>query len=82
MQSLRKITSRRIIKMKKLLRFLKDEEGVTAIKYGLIASMIAIVIVGAVGLAGTSLNVLFKTVSEELEKKDMLYRVLVNQIRE
>ncbi len=67
--------------MKKLLRFLKDEEGVTAIKYGLIASLIAIVIVGAVGLAGTSLNVLFKTVSEELEKKDMLYRVLVNQIR-
>ena len=34
--------------MKKLMRFLKDEEGVTAIEYGLIAALIAVVIIAAV----------------------------------
>ncbi len=38
MQSLRKITSRRIIKMKKLLRF-------TAIEYGVIAALAVLVII-------------------------------------
>ncbi len=33
--------------MKKLMRFLKDEEGVTALEYGLIAAMIAIVFIAA-----------------------------------
>ncbi len=53
--------------MKKLLRFLKDEDGVTAIEYGLIAALIAIVIVVAVTLVGVSLNGLFTTVSSELQ---------------
>ncbi len=34
--------------MKKLLRFLKDEEGVTAIEYGLISALIAVGIIAAV----------------------------------
>ena len=55
-----------INKMKKLLRFIKDEEGVTAIEYGLIAALIAIVIVVAVTLVGTSLNTLFNKVASEL----------------
>ena len=29
--------------MEKLMRFLKDEDGVTAIEYGLIAALIAVV---------------------------------------
>ena len=33
--------------MTKLMRFVRNEEGVTAIEYGLIASLIAVVIVGA-----------------------------------
>ncbi len=53
--------------MKKLLRFLKDEDGVTAIEYGLIAALIAIVIVVAVTLVGVSLNGLFTTVASELQ---------------
>jgi len=32
--------------MEKLIRFLKDEEGVTAIEYGLIAALIAVFIIG------------------------------------
>ena len=39
---------REVIKLKKLMRFLKDEEGVTAIEYGLIAALIAVVIIVAV----------------------------------
>ena len=53
--------------MKKLMTFLKDEDGVTAIEYGLIAALIAIVIVVAVTLVGVSLNGLFTTVSSELQ---------------
>jgi pilus assembly protein Flp/PilA len=52
--------------MKKLLRFLKDEEGVTAIEYGLIAGLIAVVIIGALALVGTSLTGFLNTVSSEL----------------
>jgi pilus assembly protein Flp/PilA len=43
--------------MTKLLRrFMLCRKGVTAIEYALIASMIALVIVGAVGAVGTQLN--------------------------
>jgi pilus assembly protein Flp/PilA len=43
--------------MTKLLRrFMLCRQGVTAIEYALIASMIALVIVGAVGAVGTKLN--------------------------
>ena len=45
------------------MRFLKDEEGVTAIEYGLIAALIAIVIIVAVTLVGTSLNGIFTTIA-------------------
>ncbi len=39
-----------------------DEEGVTAIEYGLIAALIAVVIVGAVTNVGTQLSTLFTNV--------------------
>lgn len=47
-------------------RFLRDEEGVTAIEYGLIAALIAIVIIVAVTAVGTSLNETFTTISNAL----------------
>ncbi len=53
--------------MKKLMRFLKDEDGVTAIEYGLIAALIAVVIIVAVTLVGTSLNQIFGRISTELQ---------------
>jgi len=37
-------------------RFLKDESGATAIEYGLIAALIAAVLVGALQLIGGTLN--------------------------
>ena len=47
-------------------RFLKNESGATAIEYGLIAALIAVVIVGAVGLVGSQLNGVFTAVSAAL----------------
>ena len=40
-------------------RFLRDEEGVTAIEYGLIAALIAVVIIVGAGAVGTNLDLVF-----------------------
>jgi pilus assembly protein Flp/PilA len=54
--------------MRKLLfsRFVKDQSGVTAIEYGLIASLIAVVIIAVVGTVGTNLSSTFQTVADSL----------------
>ena len=52
--------------MKKLFGFLKEEDGATAIEYGLIASLIAVAIIAAVTLIGTNLQGTFKKVSDHL----------------
>lgn len=44
-------------------RFLSEEEGVTAIEYGLIAALIAVVIIVAVALTGTRLTCIFNRVA-------------------
>jgi pilus assembly protein Flp/PilA len=49
--------------MKAIMNFIREEEGVTAIEYGLIAALIAIVIVASVQIAGTQLNIIFKKVA-------------------
>ena len=46
--------------------FLNDESGATAIEYGLIAGLIAVVIITAVTQIGTSLNAKFTTISTSL----------------
>ena len=48
-------------------RFLKDESGATAIEYGLIVALIAVVIIGAVTTIGTNMNTKFTTVSTSLK---------------
>ena len=47
-----------------ITRFAKDESGATAIEYGLIAALIAVVIIGAVAALGTQLKTTFKTVKD------------------
>ena len=49
-----------------LFRFYRDESGVTAIEYGLIAALIAVVIIGAVSLVGTNLSGTFSSVATSL----------------
>ena len=46
-----------------LNKFLKDENGATAIEYGLIAALISVVIVGGVTLIGTNLSTMFTSVA-------------------
>jgi pilus assembly protein Flp/PilA len=48
-------------------RFLKDESGATAIEYGLIAALIAVVIITALTAIGTNLNNKFTTVGNNLQ---------------
>jgi pilus assembly protein Flp/PilA len=44
------------------VRFLKEEDGVTAIEYGLIAALIAIAIIAALIAVGGGLNTIFNRV--------------------
>ena len=46
--------------------FLSNEDGATAIEYGLIASLIAVVIIGAVSVVGTKLTATFNEVASNL----------------
>ncbi|MGV6821160.1 MAG: Flp family type IVb pilin [Parvularcula sp.] len=48
-------------------RFAKDEDGATAIEYGLIAALIAVAIITAVGSLGDRLNAAFTSVNTGLE---------------
>ncbi|MBE9487425.1 MAG: Flp family type IVb pilin [Chloroflexi bacterium] len=52
--------------MEWLKRFIQDEEGVTAIEYGLIAALIAVGIIVAVTAVGTGLKTTFNTVAGKL----------------
>ena len=47
-------------------RFFRDESGATAIEYGLIAALIAVVIITGVTAVGTSLQATFTTLSGKL----------------
>lgn len=49
-----------------LSRFMKDESGATAIEYGLIAGLIAVVIIGAVTAVGGSVSDTFTTIADSL----------------
>jgi pilus assembly protein Flp/PilA len=46
-----------------LVRFLNEEEGATAIEYGLLAALIAAVIVATVGTLGVTVNQAFTDVN-------------------
>jgi pilus assembly protein Flp/PilA len=48
-------------------RFVRDESGATAIEYGLIAALIAVVIIGAITAVGTSLSSTFSTVAGKIK---------------
>lgn len=46
--------------------FIQEENGVTAIEYGLIAALIAVVIIGTVTTVGKNLDVVFKSIGTSL----------------
>jgi pilus assembly protein Flp/PilA len=53
--------------MTRVQTFLSDESGVTAIEYALIASLIAVFIIVAVQLVGTSVSTVFTEVGNKLK---------------
>lgn len=52
--------------MKRLIRFLKNEEGATAVEYGLMVALIAAVIIGVVTILGTNTRDKFQEVSDAI----------------
>jgi len=52
--------------MHKLINFLQDEEGATAVEYGLMVALIAVVIISGVVVIGTSLSDKFNEVAVEV----------------
>jgi len=48
-------------------RFVSDERGATAIEYGLIAALIAVVIITGVTAVGTNLSATFTSISGSLK---------------
>ena len=52
--------------MRRIIAFLKNESGATAIEYGLIAAGISVVIIGTVNAIGSTLNTKFMFISNTL----------------
>ncbi len=50
-----------------LKSLIERDDGVTAIEYGLIAALIAVVIIAALTVVGTELNTTFTTISGALQ---------------
>ena len=49
-----------------LTKLIKNEDGATAIEYGLIAALIAVAAIAAFQLVGTNLSAIFNTVASDL----------------
>ena len=46
-----------------LTKFIRDESGATAIEYGLIAALIAVVIIAALTTLGSNISAKFNTIA-------------------
>jgi pilus assembly protein Flp/PilA len=51
-----------------MIRLLKSEDGATAIEYGLIAALISVAAIAAMGALGTQLSALFQNVATQLAR--------------
>jgi len=54
--------------MKTMIRFLKNEDGATAIEYGLIAALISVAAIAAMSALGVQLSTLFGTIQTSLAR--------------
>jgi len=50
-----------------ILNFLRDEDGATAVEYGIMVALIAVVIIVAVTAVGQNLSALFNRVAAALQ---------------
>jgi pilus assembly protein Flp/PilA len=60
-----------------ITKFIRDEDGVTAIEYGLIAALIAVGIVVGAGAAGVSINGLMQRLADCMNTPDTATCLLV-----
>ncbi|MCJ2087563.1 Flp family type IVb pilin [Methylobacterium sp. E-005] len=51
---------------KEIFRLIAEENGATAIEYGMIAALIAVAIIGSLQLVGTSLSAKFTAIAGNL----------------
>ena len=63
---LRKSIAGNFLKSVSIFHLIKDQSGVTAIEYGLIAALIAVAAILAMTSVGTSLSTVFNTVANDL----------------
>lgn len=52
--------------MEPITRFFKDESGASAVEYGLLVALIAVVIIGAVSMIGTTISTIFTNTANEI----------------
>lgn len=52
--------------MERILQFIRDEEGATAVEYGLIVGLIAAAIITVVATLGDNIAALFDTIADEV----------------
>jgi len=52
--------------MKKLMKFFKEEDGATAVEYGIMVALIAVVIIAAVRTLGTTTSGTFGAVNSAM----------------
>ncbi len=52
--------------MNHIMRFVRDEEGATALEYGLLAALIAAAIIGAVTALGQTVSTTFTNISDSM----------------
>ncbi|WP_447968951.1 Flp family type IVb pilin [Nitrospira sp. M1] len=55
--------------MTQVMRFFQDEEGATALEYGLLAALIAAVIIGAVTTLGDVVSTTFNNIAASMKSK-------------
>ena len=52
--------------MERLIKFFKEEEGATAVEYGIMVALIAAIIVVVVGLLGSQVSTAFQSVVDNM----------------
>ncbi len=53
--------------MERMKNFFKDESGASAVEYGLLVSLIAVAIIGAISALGTNIKSVFNTAASNLK---------------
>jgi pilus assembly protein Flp/PilA len=61
------LANQEVVLKNRVLKFLSDESGATAIEYGLIAAGIALAIISMVNTIGSSLNTKFASINASLK---------------